>query len=652
MVALRSPTLLDLDDDVLCRILRTAYGVSGDDLPVLQLGVGATSDLSLLSAAQTCHRLRYIVLHTLPTIVMARLQPVMRPSLPSGFLNRLGRGKEKSDVEPRPQDFTSAKIVDIGIPQKPYGCLQWATAEKSLESRCLYAVAVTIDLQTFKALSKFQDLLSLDVVGCKFGSGPGALACMSQMKTLRQLSFTIHTGVPQSALSLLAELTGLQVLGLIAENSPIINVRTMADTFRRLHRLESLTIDSSRGLAEASLTALPYLTRLTSLDIMRSNPNLGLFPRQSLYAAPPPRSGPVRLNYQPLPPATLQRRSMVARTSLDCGSTDPRAPLFTPDSLSLQRHTTPAGDAATDAASTPPPPTSHHLPGTTEEPLQLPAEHAITASPPLPSLLQLRLSHLINSSVDTILHFLTRFPSLRALELLYCEQVTSAALAPIVRLSSLERLRLHACARIVTLPTRAGLPALKEVDLALCTHVQNDALEALAGVQEDAQGPQLLRLDGCKRLTAAAIAERMHVGSVRALSLAFCTGMREEELIALAPSLKALEEVSLEGCVHLKGEGATTFASSLPQLRVLDLTSIKVRDRDVERLHALTDLRALRMRPQVTSGAIERAMANSIAPVWRAMIECTQQQKWVASVGHTGWRAFLSKGWKIPQLAV
>lgn len=227
MSSTRLPTLLDLDDDVLCQILRRAYGVGGGDLPVLHLGVGASSELSLLSAAQTCQRLRHIVLRTLPTAVMARLQPVMRPAIPTGMLRRLGRGKEKQEVEPRPQDFTSATIIDIGIPQKPPGHLLWSSAEKSLDSRCLNAVAVTIELKTFKALANFQHLLSLDVVGCKFGSGPGALACMAQMKSLRQLCFTIHMGVPQSALALLAGLTDLQMLGLIAENSPIIDVRPL-----------------------------------------------------------------------------------------------------------------------------------------------------------------------------------------------------------------------------------------------------------------------------------------------------------------------------------------------------------------------------------------------------------------------------------------
>lgn len=249
--------------------------------------------------------------------------------------------------------------------------------------------------------------------------------------------------------------------------------RTMAGTFRSLQKLEALTVDSSRGLAQAALTALPHLSRLTSLDLMRSNPNLDLCRHTSPYAAPPPRSVPLRPGPHPLRPAALQRHSMTGRTSLDRGM-DPRAPLFTPRPLN-----TPA--AASTADTTPPPAAAAAPPtaGVVPEAPQPPEDPEHLA--PFPSVVQLRLSHLINSSVDSIQRFLQRFPSLRALELLYCEQATRAALQPIATLSSLERLRLHACARVITLPNRSGLPPLKEVDLTLCTHSQNDALEALAG---------------------------------------------------------------------------------------------------------------------------------------------------------------------------
>lgn len=54
-------------------------------------------------------------------------------------------------------------------------------------------------------------------------------------------------------------------------------------------------------------------------------------------------------------------------------------------------------------------------------------------------------------------------------------------------------------------------------------------------------GAELLRLDNCKRLTASALSEQLNIGNVRALSLAFCSGMRAAELIPLAPSLNSLE---------------------------------------------------------------------------------------------------------------
>lgn len=225
MNILREPTLLDLDDDVLCQILRSAYDVTGDDLPILHLGAGAKSELSLLSAAQTCQRLRQIVLHTLPTFVMARFKPVVRPGLSNDIKSKFGRGKDKTIVEPRPHHFTSATIVDIGSVQKPYGHLNWSATENSLENRCLDAAAVAVETKTFDALVKFRHLRGLDLVGCRFSSPPSAMSRIAQMTGLRLLCFTVHTGVSQSALSLLAQLSHLQTLALLAENAPIINVR-------------------------------------------------------------------------------------------------------------------------------------------------------------------------------------------------------------------------------------------------------------------------------------------------------------------------------------------------------------------------------------------------------------------------------------------
>ena len=67
--------------------------------------------------------------------------------------------------------------------------------------------------------------------------------------------------------------------------------------------------------------------------------------------------------------------------------------------------------------------------------------------------------------------------------------------------------------------------------------------------QDHEDGAELLRLDGCKRLTAAVLAESINISNVRALSLSFCTGVTGTELIALAPSFKALE-VLLQSPIH------------------------------------------------------------------------------------------------------
>lgn len=239
MSSLREPRLLDLDDDVLSQILCSAYGVGANDLPILQLGVGAKSGVSLLTAAQTCHRLRHIVLHTLPTTVVARFKAIVRPGLSAGIQSRFGRGKDRSIVEPRPHDFKSATIMDIGSTQKPHGHLRWSSPENSLEHRCLNAAAVSVETATFDTLVNFKHLRSLDLVGCKFTSGPSAMTRVAQMEGLRQLCFTIHVGVSQNALALLAKLSNLKVLGLLAENSPIINVRIRCCLMRVLEHMHS-----------------------------------------------------------------------------------------------------------------------------------------------------------------------------------------------------------------------------------------------------------------------------------------------------------------------------------------------------------------------------------------------------------------------------
>lgn len=113
-----------------------------------------------------------------------------------------------------------------------------------------------------------------------------------------------------------------------------------------------------------------------------------------------------------------------------------------------------------------------------------------------------------------------------------------------------------------------------------------------------------------------------------------------------------LQELSLEGCVHLSGADTTEFAGSIPQLLLLDLTSIKVHDQDLARLQTLTSLRALRMRPQVSPTYISRMARDCMAPVWKSLNSCHPKHRWVASRGSAGWQAFLSKCWKIPELSL
>lgn len=271
----------------------------------------------------------------------------------------------------------------------------------------------------------------------------------------------------------------------------------MVDTFRSLRTLESLIIDRSRALSEAALAALPYLTRLTSLDLMRANPNLDLFTKPSAYASTtPPRSVPVPAAARPIPSGTLQRQSMTAHVPGD-RNTSAHSPVFSPGGGFMAARSpifSPGGGFMTPRLRKPkgraPEPAPEEAASPRDAPAEAPASPTADEAPalpplpdlpPFPSLLQLRLSHLINSSVDSIRSFLERFPSLQALEMLHCEQATRASLAPVASMTALQRLRLHACPRVETLPNRSGLKPLVEVDLTACG-ARNDALEALAGV--------------------------------------------------------------------------------------------------------------------------------------------------------------------------
>lgn len=110
-----------------------------------------------------------------------------------------------------------------------------------------------------------------------------------------------------------------------------------------------------------------------------------------------------------------------------------------------------------------------------------------------------------------------------------------------------------------------------------------------------------------------------------------------------------VQDLSLEGCVHLSGAEAVRFAAALPHLLLLDLTSIKVQDGQLVLLQPLTRLRALRMRRQVSLAAIVKMAEASAAPVWRALVSCPQPRRWIASADGP-WAPFSSKVWKTPVL--
>ena len=110
-----------------------------------------------------------------------------------------------------------------------------------------------------------------------------------------------------------------------------------------------------------------------------------------------------------------------------------------------------------------------------------------------------------------------------------------------------------------------------------------------------------------------------------------------------------VQDLSLEGCVHLSGAEAMLFASGLPHLLLLDLTSIKVQDGHLTLLQPLTRLHALRMRRQVSAAAVAKMAAVSAAPVWAALTVCAQPRRWIASAGGP-WAPFLSRVWKTPVL--
>lgn len=111
-----------------------------------------------------------------------------------------------------------------------------------------------------------------------------------------------------------------------------------------------------------------------------------------------------------------------------------------------------------------------------------------------------------------------------------------------------------------------------------------------------------------------------------------------------------MQELSLEGCVHLKGGEAFTVAAGLPALLLLDVTSIKVHDGDLALLQPLARLRALRMRRQVAASAVARMAATSQAPVWPALMACPQSQRWIAAALGP-WEPFMSRAWRLPKLA-
>lgn len=121
--------------------------------------------------------------------------------------------------------------------------------------------------------------------------------------------------------------------------------------------------------------------------------------------------------------------------------------------------------------------------------------------------------------------------------------------------------------------------------------------------------------------------------------------MHGSATIITRPCMQAL---SLEGCVTLTDACLTIIAETLPLLKQLDCTSIKVRDAGVQALAPLRHLAALRLRPQIERGTFRQLAQGSEAPVWPLLVQAPKTNRWCAGFDMSRVGHFASHCWKIP----
>lgn len=666
--------LLDLNDDILCDILRrVAATEDGKDcgadgfLPLLKVGAGRENldSFALLQTAGTCKRFRQVVCTTLPTRLVVRLK--FRTEAEISLKQSVGRilppksasqpwrwwkgrssepefaaGSNKSQAKRAP--FTSADEVDVGSVIKP-AMQWWLRPEHCLAQRGIRATPAGLTMETCRSFLAMQFLRNLDVVTCRLEPPVGCLGVMAKITQLTALAFTLHPGVTGPGLLQLTALTGLQSLAIICDTAPRVQVQTMAMMLKSFPHLGSLTVDSSRSIAEGALLVLHHLGSLTSLDLMRCNPDCALF-------YPTVNGHGNGLSSVPSQPSSSSEALQSVVPGSGTSSSDETASRSPASSAAQQPIVVRAGSSRYGTAATFPVayPGMLHPP---ENPLhEIVAQRAVVPEHlKCTSLRQLRLSHLVQSSSDSIMKFLARFPHLACVELMFCERVTSAALEPLATLSSLQRLSLIACPRVDknVMPRAATVPALLEIDLTSCVHATDALLHHLSGgTVSEGGGLRSLILDSCSKITVEGIAGLTRFQNLRVLSMAFMSFRSDADLLSICQAHPKLEALSLEGCVQLSDACLTVIAQTLPAVQQLDLTSIKIRDSALVALAPLQNLSAIRMRPQIERDTIQLMTHRSVAPVWPVLATVPKQQKWNAGFRNSKVGGFASVCWKLP----
>jgi hypothetical protein len=240
-------TLLDLNDDIICDILRRVAATdegedatSEDYLPSVGLGTYVAGAKALVAAASTCKRLRLIVCEVLPSRLCVRLRTAESGAIALGartfrklLPGRLGSSADRLNVAKDTSrfPFLSTHAVDVGTPQKAPGHHAWMKSDLPLQSRGLGATPAVLSFATCKLLSSLLHVRSLDVVTCKLEPPAGCLGCMVKLTRLTSLAFTLHAGVTDGTLEQLSSLQALESLAIICDTAPRVRVRTR--TFKR-----------------------------------------------------------------------------------------------------------------------------------------------------------------------------------------------------------------------------------------------------------------------------------------------------------------------------------------------------------------------------------------------------------------------------------